>query len=350
MAEMAGRTFIIAEAGVNHNGDLGRARALVDVAAEAGADAVKFQTFTADGLVTRSAPTADYQRRALSGEPSQHAMLAALELSPAAHEALWAHCAARKIEFLSTPFDVESAYYLKRLGVRRLKIASGDVTNLPMLEVVGGLGLPLILSTGMADLDEVDAAVATLRAVGLTDLVLLQCVSNYPADPTLTNLRAMDTLAQRFGTPVGLSDHSLGLTVAIAAVARGAACVEKHFTLDRSLPGPDHQASLTPHELASLVRAVREVEGALGDGVKRPAPSELPMRLVARKSLVARRDLPAGVVLRREDLVILRPGTGLPPSALPRVLGRRTAGAVPADTPLTEEMLAPRGASQAGTA
>ena len=347
MGEMAGRTFIVAEAGVNHNGDLSLARALVDVAAEAGADAVKFQTFTADGLVTRAAPTADYQRRA-AGELSQHAMLAALELSPAAHEALWTHCAARGIEFLSTPFDVDSAHYLKRLGVRRLKISSGDVTNLPMLEVVGALGLPVILSTGMADLDEVDAAVAALRGAGLTDLVLLQCVSNYPADPALTNLRAMDTLARRFGVPVGLSDHSRGLTVAIAAAALGAACIEKHFTLDRSLPGPDHQASLTPDELTALVRAVREVEGALGDGVKRPAPSELPIRLVARKSLVAGRDLPAGTVLRREDLVILRPGTGLPPSALPHVLGRRTARAVAADTPLTEDMLAPRRAGKEG--
>ena len=339
MGEMAGRTFIVAEAGVNHNGDLSLARALVDVAAEAGADAVKFQTFTADGLVTRAAPTADYQRRALAGEPSQHAMLAALELSPVAHEALWAHCAARGIEFLSTPFDVDSAHYLKRLGVRRLKISSGDVTNLPMLEVVGALGLPVILSTGMADLDEVDAAVATLRSAGLTDLVLLQCVSNYPADPALSNLRVMDSFARAFGAPVGLSDHSTGLTVAIAAVARGAAYVEKHFTLDRSLPGPDHQASLLPDELRALVAAIRDVESALGDGVKRPVPSELPVRDVARKSLVAARDLAAGAVLRREDLDVLRPGTGLSPAALPAVLGRRTTRAIPHHTPITQEML-----------
>jgi len=345
---MIGRTFVIAEAGVNHNGDLGLARALVDVAAAAGADAVKFQTFTADGLVTRTAPTAEYQQRALGTAASQHAMLSALELSPAAHEALWAHCASRGIEFMSTPFDVESAHYLKRLGVKRLKISSGDVTNLPMLEVVGGLGLPVILSTGMADLDEVEAAVATLRASGLTDLVILHCVSNYPADPSLTNLRAMDTLAQRFGVPVGLSDHSPGLAVAVAAVARGATCIEKHFTVDRSLPGPDHQASLLPDELSALVRSVREVERALGDGVKRPVPSELPIRLVARKSLVTGRDLPAGTVLRREDLVILRPGTGLPPSALPRVVGRRIARAVAADSPLTEDMLAPQSASEKG--
>jgi len=199
----------------------------------------------------------------------------------------------------------------------------------------------VILSTGMADLDEVAAAVATLRSAGATDLALLQCVSNYPADPALTNLRVMDTLARTFGAPVGLSDHSVGIAVAIAAAARGAAYIEKHFTLDRALPGPDHQASLLPEELRALVAAVREVESALGDGVKRPAPSELPIRAVARKSLIAARDVPAGAPLAAEDVVILRPGTGLSPAALPRVLGRRTARAIPHHTPITEDMLLP---------
>ncbi len=334
-------TFVIAEAGVNHNGDMALARALVDVAAAARADAVKFQTFAVDRLVTRSAATAEYQRRALGGEPSQYEMLARLELSPADHEMLLAHCARCGIEFMSTPFDPESARFLKRLGVRRIKISSGDVTNLPMLEVVGALGLPVILSTGMADLEEVGAAVATLRAAGTTDLALLQCVSNYPADPALTNLRVMDTFARAFGTPVGLSDHSPGTAVAIAAAARGAAYIEKHFTLDRSLPGPDHQASLLPDELRGLVQAIREVEAAMGDGVKRPAPSELPVRDVARKSLVAARDVPAGTALAPDDVVILRPGTGLSPAALPRVLGRRTARPIPHHTPITEDMLLP---------
>ena len=341
MTGMAARVFVIAEAGVNHNGDPALARAMVDVAAEAGADAVKFQSFTADRLVTRLAPKAEYQQRATGGEASQHAMLKALELSPAANEGLFAHCRARGIEFMSTPFDPESAIALKRLGVRRLKISSGDVTNVPMLEVVGGLGLPVLLSTGMADMDEVQAAVGALRRAGLTDLTVLQCVSTYPADPCLTNLRVMDTYARVFGTAVGLSDHSLGLTIAIAAAARGAACIEKHFTLDRSLPGPDQQASLLPAELSALVRAVREVEAALGDGIKRPAPGELPVREVARKSLVAARDVPAGTVLCPEHLVILRPGTGLPPGRLTSVLGRRTARAIAADTPITEEMLVP---------
>lgn len=335
------KTFVIAEAGVNHNGDMALARALVDVAVAAGADAVKFQTFVVDRLVTRDAATAEYQQRALGGESSQYQMLARLELSEADHEMLAAHCAARGIEFMSTPFDPESARFLKRLGVRRIKISSGDVTNLPMLEVVGALGLPVILSTGMADLDEVAAAVATLRGAGATELALLQCVSNYPADPALTNLRAMDTLARTFGTPVGLSDHTIGIAVAIAAAARGAAYLEKHFTLDRALPGPDHQASLLPAELGQLVAAVRQVEAAMGDGIKRPAPSELPVRAVARKSLVAARDVPAGATLGPSDVTILRPGTGLSPAALPRVLGRRTARPIPHHTPITEDMLLP---------
>jgi N-acetylneuraminate synthase len=339
MRQVNSRTFVIAEAGVNHNGDPALARALVDVAAAAGADAVKFQTFSVDRLLTRRAAKAEYQRRATGTEQSQYEMLAQLELSPADHQALFTHCGEVGIEFMSTPFDPESARYLKRLGVRRLKISSGDVTNLPMLEVVGALGLPVVLSTGMADMAEVEAAVATLRRAGTTNLAVLQCVSNYPADPALTNLRVMDTFARAFGAPVGLSDHSTGLTVAIAAVARGAAYIEKHFTLDRSLPGPDHQASLLPDELRALVTAIREVEAALGDGVKRPAPSELPVRDVARKSLVAARDLPGGAVLAREDLDVLRPGTGLSPAALATVLGRRTARAIPHHTPITEEML-----------
>jgi N-acetylneuraminate synthase len=339
MRQVNSRTFVIAEAGVNHNGDPALARVLVDVAVAAGADAVKFQTFRVDRLLTRGAAKAEYQQRTTGSEQSQYDMLAQLELSPGDHETLFAHCARAGIEFMSTPFDPESARFLKRLGVRRLKISSGDVTNLPLLEVAGSLGLPVILSTGMADIGEVEAAVATLRAAGVPDLALLQCVSNYPADPALTNLRAMDTLARTFGTPIGLSDHSIGLTVAIAAVARGAAYLEKHFTLDRSLPGPDHQASLLPDELRALVAAVREVESALGDGVKRPAPSELPVRDVARKSLVAARDLPAGTVLRREDLDVLRPGIGLSPAALPTVLGRRTTRAIPHHTPITQEML-----------
>jgi N,N'-diacetyllegionaminate synthase len=341
MVRVTPDVFVIAEAGVNHNGDLDMARRLVDVAATAGADAVKFQTFAVDRLVTHRAATAEYQQRATGGT-SQREMLAALELGEREHDALWAHCAARSIEFMSTPFDVDSARYLKRLGVRRIKISSTDVTNLPMLDVVGALGLPVVLSTGMADMAEVEAAVAALRGAGCTDLAVLQCVSNYPASPADTNLRVMDTYARAFGVAVGLSDHTRGVAVAIAAAARGAAYIEKHFTLDRTLPGPDHQASLEPEELTALVRAVREVTSALGDGVKRPVASELPVRAVARKSLVAARDLPAGVTVGHGDIAILRPGTGLSPARLADVVGRRTARPIEAETPLTEDMLVPK--------
>lgn len=338
---MTPRTFLIAEAGVNHNGDLALARKLVDVAADAGADAVKFQTFSVDRLVTPTAAPAEYQRR--TGAASQHEMLRQLELSRAAHEELAAHCASRGIEFMSAAFDPESARFLAQLGVRRLKVPSGEITNLPLLEVIGSFGRQVILSTGMAEMAEVETAVATLRRAGTSDLVILQCVSNYPADPAATNLRVMDTYARAFGVPVGLSDHTVGLTIAIAAVARGARYLEKHFTLDRTLPGPDHQASLEPDDLAALVRAVRDVESALGDGIKRPAASELPVRDVARKSLVAARDLTPGSVLREEDIVILRPGTGISPARLPEVVGRRTARAIAAHTPITDDMLEPGG-------
>ncbi|MBI2205300.1 MAG: N-acetylneuraminate synthase [Candidatus Rokubacteria bacterium] len=337
------RTFVIAEAGVNHNGDLALARKMVDVAADAGADAVKFQTFSVDRLVTRTAAPAEYQQR--TGAASQYDMLRRLELSPAAHEELLAHCGERGIEFMSAAFDPESARFLAGLGVRRLKVPSGELTNLPLLEVIGRLGCQIIVSTGMAHMAEVETAVATLYRAGASDLVILQCVSNYPADPAATNLRVMDSYARVFGVPVGLSDHTVGLTIAIAAVARGASYLEKHFTLDRSLPGPDHQASLEPAELAALVRAVRDVEVALGDGVKQPTPSELPVRAVARKSLVTVRDLAPGSVLRESDLAILRPGTGLPPGRLAEVLGRRTARAIPAETPITDDMLEPAGES-----
>ena len=215
------------------------------------------------------------------------------------------------------------------------------MTNLPLLEVMGGLGVPVILSTGMADMAEIGDAVATLRRAGVSDLTLLQCVSNYPADPADMNLLVMQTYARTFGTTVGLSDHTLGIGVAIAAVGAGARCIEKHFTLDRNLPGPDHQASLEPVDLRALIAGIRQAEVALGDGVKRVIPSEVPVQAVARKSVVVARDLPVGAVLGPDDLVILRPGTGLSPAHLGRVLGRRTARAIAAETPLTEGMLEP---------
>ena len=314
--------FVIAEAGVNHNGDLDLARRLVDVAASAGADAVKFQTFAAERVAAREAPKADYQRQTTSAEESQQQMLRRLELSPAAHRELQAHARSRGLTFLSTPFDEASADLLDALGVPAIKIGSGEVTNLPFLEHVARKGRPIILSTGMSSLEEVGAAVAAVRAAGNRDLILLHCVSEYPARASDANVRAMLTLADAFRTPVGYSDHTPGLEVALAAVALGASVIEKHFTLDRTLPGPDHRASLEPAQITELVRAIRVVEQALGDGVKAPTSGELGNRVVARRSLAAAVDLPAGLALTRESLGALRPATGISPASLPAVLGR----------------------------
>ncbi|HKZ05502.1 MAG TPA: N-acetylneuraminate synthase [Methylomirabilota bacterium] len=313
--------FVVAEAGVNHNGDLDMARRLVDAAAAAGADAVKFQTFRTDALVTRSAPKAGYQAET-TGDGGQREMLARLELSPDAHAVLRDRCHERGIVFFSAPFDEASVDLLARLDVSVYKVPSGEVTNFPLLRHIAAQARPVILSTGMCTLEEVARAVETLRDAGDPPLAVLHCVSAYPAPAGETNLRAMDTLRERFRCPVGLSDHSLGVEIAIAAVARGAELVEKHLTLDRSLPGPDHRASLDPDGFAGLVRALRAVESALGDGEKRPMPSEADTRRVARKSLVAARPIRAGERLAAADVAIKRPGTGVPPGDLPRVLGR----------------------------
>ena len=331
--------FIIAEAGVNHNGDLELARRLVDAAAEAGADAVKFQTFSADRLATAAAPQADYQRRNTGIEESQRAMLHRLELTAEAHRELMARCRERGILFLSSPFDEDSADFLEELGVPAFKIPSGELTNVPFLAHVARKGRPLIVSTGMATLDEVRPAVETIRQAGSPPLALLHCVSSYPAQPADVNLRAMATLREAFAVPVGFSDHTAGTDIALAAVALGANILEKHLTLDRTLPGPDHLASLEPDEWIAMVAALRRIEAALGDGRKRPAPSEADAARVARKSLVAAGDLPAGCVLRRDHLAVRRPGTGLPPGRLESVLGRRLRQALAAGAVLTEDLL-----------
>jgi N,N'-diacetyllegionaminate synthase len=250
-------------------------------------------------------------------------MLRRLELSPDAHRELQAHARRRGVLFLSTPFDEASADLLDALAVPAIKIGSGEITNLPFLQHVARKRRPVILSTGMSSLEEVAAAVAAVRETGNPDLILLHCVSEYPARPDDANVRAMRALADAFGTPVGYSDHTAGLEVALAAVALGASVIEKHFTLDRTLPGPDHRASLEPAQLTELVRAIRVVERALGDGVKRPTAGELGNRVVARRSLAAAVDLPAGLALTRESLCALRPATGISPASLPAVLGRK---------------------------
>lgn len=344
--EIAGRRigpgepcFVIAEAGVNHNGDLTLAKRLVDAAADAGADAVKFQTFHSERLVSPLAPKAEYQRRTTDNAESQLDMVRKLELSHDAHRELFTHCAVRGILFLSTPFDDDSADFLDALGVAAFKVGSGELTNWPFLQYVASKGKPVILSTGMSALAEVEDGVRAMRQIGELDLALLHCVSCYPADPGDVNLRAMKTLADTFHVPIGFSDHTDGLEVALAAVALGASILEKHVTLDSNLPGPDHQASLEPNQLAEMVRGIRIVERAMGDGVKRPAPSERPIADVARRSIVARVDILSGTVLTRELVDFRRPGTGLPPNRVAEILGRQAICDIAAGTVLVPEQI-----------
>jgi N,N'-diacetyllegionaminate synthase len=332
--------FVIAEAGVNHNGDPGLAARLVDAAADAGADAVKFQTFNVATLVSATAAMAAYQRRNIGARGTQAAMLESLRLAHSELPALKRRAEDRGLVFLSSPFDRDSALLLRDLGVPAFKVGSGELTNHPLLGDIAGLGLPMLVSTGMGTLDEVeDAAVVIGRAwtgEGPAPVAWLHCVSAYPAPEEASNLAAMDAIRLTVGGPVGMSDHSMGWAVTLAAVARGARVIEKHLTLDRSMEGPDHAASLEPVEFAEMTRQVRLVESALGDGVKRPAACETDTISAARRSLVAARDLPAGHVLSPGDLVCKRPGTGMPPSKLDRVLGRALSCAVAAD-----EVLAP---------
>lgn len=332
--------FIIAEAGVNHNGNMDLAHQLIDVAIQSGADAIKFQTFRAERLVTADAPKAAYQLETTSAGESQFEMLRRLELNADAHAALIAHCRDKHLVFLSTPFDEASADLLEALDVPAFKIPSGEITNLPFLSHVAHKNRPLIVSTGMAFLGEVETAVQTIEATDNHTLALLHCVSNYPANPADTNLRAMQTMAHAFNVPVGYSDHTSGIEVSLAAVALGACIVEKHFTLDRSLPGPDHRASAEPTELGALVRGIRMVEAALGDGRKQPAASEANTAAAARKSLVAACDIPAGTVLTEMMIAFRRPGTGLPPAMCEFLIGRSTRTTISTGTLLTLELLA----------
>ena len=332
--------FVIAEAGVNHNGDVALARRLVDAAAECGADAVKFQTFNVDALLTREAPKAGYQVETTGEGESQRDMLARLELGADRLGELRDRAAKHGLVFFSAPFDEASADVLEALDVALFKVPSGEITNLPLLRHVAAKRRPIILSTGMASLDEVGEALAAIRAAGDPPVAVLHCLSAYPAPAGEVNLRAMDSLAARFGCPVGFSDHTLGIEVAVAAVARGATIIEKHLTLDTSLPGPDHRASLDPAEFRAMVKAIRVVESALGDGVKRAMPSELDTRRVARKSLVAARALKAGERVEAGDLLSKRPGTGISPAELPRVVGLRLTRDVAVDEVIPWEALA----------
>lgn len=321
---MTTRTLIIAEAGVNHNGDLKLAKRLIDVAAEAGADCVKFQTFRADRQVTRVARKADYQIKATDCMEYQHEMLRRLELSVEMHQELIAHCATCNIGFLSTGFDVESVDLLRGLGQNLFKIPSGEITNLPYLRHIGRLGGGVILSTGMAILGEIEAAIEVLEQAGTprAKLTVLHCTTEYPTPMSEVNLRAMQSMHTAFGVAVGYSDHTPGIEVAVAAVAMGASVIEKHFTVDRDLPGPDHKASLEPEELKAMVAAIRNIEIALGDGIKRLTPSEAKNKPVARKSLVAKQRITAGDVFGEQNITAKRPGTGISPMRWNEVIGR----------------------------
>jgi len=315
--------FIIAEAGVNHNGDLAMALELVDAAKESGADAVKFQSFKADRLVTRLAGKANYQKQSVPGEDSQYSMLKSLEMSEDNFRRIHAHCKHRGIEFLASPFDRESATFLDAMAMRTFKIPSGEITNLPLLEHIAAYGKPVILSTGMCNLAEIELALLTLEAAGADEITILHCVTEYPAPYDEINLSAMGTLAKAFGRVIGYSDHTAGLEIPIAAVAMGARIIEKHFTLDTSLPGPDHAASLPPADFRRMVQAIRNVEMAIGNGIKKPASCEIANIGSVRKSIVAACTIPEGEAITSRHLTLKRPGSGLPPVYLEAVIGRR---------------------------
>jgi N,N'-diacetyllegionaminate synthase len=318
------RILVIAEAGVNHNGSLETAKRLVEVAANAGADFVKFQTFNADDIVTKTADKAEYQKIATGNDVSQYEMLKSLELTSDMHEQLLEHCDNFSIGFLSTGFDQSSVAYLVSLGQQLVKVPSGEITNLPYLKFVGSLGLPVILSTGMSSLEEVGDALSVLKNAG-TDkdrVTVLHCTSEYPAPFENVNLNAMQTISKEFGVSVGYSDHTTGIEISIAAAALGATVIEKHFTLDRALPGPDHKASLEPDELVALVKSIRNIEIALGDGSKVPSNGENKNKLIARKSIVARQDIHSGDSFTVDNLTTKRPGTGVSPMKWHEILGK----------------------------
>ena len=322
----ATHVLVIAEAGVNHNGDIDMAKRLVDAAAEAGADLVKFQTFTAEKIASRAAKKASYQARNEVGSEadSQLEMLKRLELSEADHAVLIEHCAARDIGFFSTGFDLDSLDFLNGLGFAQFKVPSGEITNLPYLRRIAGFGKDIILSTGMASMGDIEAAIEAMEAAGLVRerITVLHCTTEYPAPFDEVNLHAMNTIGRAFGVRVGYSDHTPGIEASLAAAALGARVIEKHFTLDRRLPGPDHAASLEPDELSALVRGIRRIEMALGRPEKRRTPSEAANVAVARKSIVAARPIAAGETFSDANLTAKRPGTGMSPMRWDEVIGR----------------------------
>lgn len=314
--------FIIAEAGVNHNGSLDNAKRMVECAAEAGADAIKFQTFKAETLVCKNAQKAEYQKEATGNEESQFEMLKKLELTEEEYEELKRYCGEKHIMFLSTPFDLDSLRYLNEIGIEIIKIPSGEITNYPYLREIGKLRKPIIMSTGMSTMAEVEEAVEVLQINGARDITLLHCNTQYPTPYGDVNLRAMLALKDKFHTEVGYSDHTLGIEIPIAATAMGATVIEKHFTLNRGMEGPDHKASLEPDELKCMIQSIRNVEQAMGTGIKEPTNSEYKNILVARKSIVARKQIQAGESFTEENITTKRPGDGMSPMRWNEVIGK----------------------------
>ncbi|WP_276367353.1 N-acetylneuraminate synthase [Chryseolinea sp. H1M3-3] len=335
---MNARVMIIAEAGVNHNGSLETARSLIDAACDAGADFVKFQTFRAEKLVSKNARKAAYQQKNMADTGStQFDMLRKLELSEDDHFKLRDYANQRRIKFFSTAFDEDGLDFLYALGIAIFKIPSGEITNLPYLKKIASKKKPTILSTGMATLGEIESALAVLLTNGLqrNQITVLHCNTEYPTPFSDVNLKAMNTIAQAFHVKVGYSDHTTGIEVPIAAVALGATCIEKHFTLSRDMEGPDHKASLEPEELKAMVTAIRNIEKAIsGSGLKEPSPSEIKNKEVARKSIHLKKDLPQGHILREADLIMKRPGNGISPMNIPMVLGKKVSQDLPSDTML----------------
>lgn len=317
------KTFIIAEAGVNHNGSLDLAKKLIDVAANAGADAVKFQSFKADSLVSKTAQKAEYQKQHTSKDESQYEMIKKLELDENAHRILVDHCRTKGILFLSTPFDHESIDLLHQLGMAIYKIPSGEITNLPYLRHIAKIAEKVIISTGMADLGEIEDALDVLLEAGISkeNITVLHATTEYPCPMPEVNLRAMQTISHAFGIKTGYSDHTQGIEVPIAAVAMGASVIEKHFTLDRNMEGPDHKASLEPQELTAMVQAIRNISQALGNGIKKPSQSEIKNIPTSRKSIVAIAPIAKGEVIQAEKLSTKRPGTGISPMRWDEVVG-----------------------------
>lgn len=334
----ASKVVIIAEAGVNHNGDLELAKKLIDVAADAGVDYVKFQTFKAEKIVTQSAEKAQYQKNATGATESQYEMLKKLELTDAMHHELFEYCQNSSVQFLSTGFDIESVDFLLALGQQLIKVPSGEITNLPYLRHIGLRQLPVILSTGMSTMEEIGDALSVLTSTGLTKdmITVLHCTTEYPTPMQEVNLRAMQSIQEQFGVTVGYSDHTIGIEVSVGAVALGASVIEKHFTLDRTMPGPDHKASLNPNELRALVHAIRNMDIALGSNTKTPTDSEAENRTVARKSIVASCDIQKGDVFSEINITTKRPGTGLSPMNWDRVIGSKATRNYSPDEEITE--------------